>query len=368
MNGASLFVKVMGRIFPRYLIREIFINGAAIFGAVVICGIIIFLLGENPFRIYSIFFDAAFGSLTGFAYTLFYTTPLIFTGLAVGIGFRGGLFNIGAEGQLYMGAFAAAWVGFTFTALPGWLLIPLAICAAALMGGIWGWIPGYLKGRFGSHEVINTIMMNFIAVGILGYFVSESLPFREPGDLIPETLSISEHAHLPLLADIFSRLGINIPKTTPLNVSFFLAILAAIIIYILLWKTVLGYTLRVCGASPSAAQTAGIKVARITAVTMAISGALAGLVGVNEVLGYRHRFLFNFSPGYGFMGIAIALMGKNHPFGIVVSALIFGAIMRGGLMVDIYSDTLSKDIMYVFQGIIILFIGARMLGGFIRKK
>lgn len=133
----------MNRIFLRSLIREIVINGAAILGAAVICGIIISLLGENPFRIYSIFFDATFGSITGFAYTLFYTTPLIFTGLAVGIGFRGGLFNIGAEGQLYMGAFAAAWVGFTFTALPGWMLIPLAICTAAIMGGIWGWIPGY---------------------------------------------------------------------------------------------------------------------------------------------------------------------------------------------------------------------------------
>ena len=359
---------MMYRIFLRSLIREVVISGTALSAAAVICGIIIFVLGENPFRIYSIFFNAAFGSVTGFAYTLFYTTPLIFTGLAVGIGFRGGLFNIGAEGQLYMGAFAAAWTGFTFTSLPGWLLIPAAICAAAIMGGIWGWIPGYLKGRFGSHEVINTIMMNFIAVGILGYLVSESLPFRETGDLIPETMTISENAHLPLLAGIFSHIGINIPKTTPINVSFFLAILAAIIMYMLLWKTVLGYKIRVCGASPSAARTAGINVARITAVTMAVSGALAGLVGVNEVLGYRHRFLFNFSPGYGFTGIAIALMGKNHPFGIIVSALIFGAIMQGGLMIDVESDTLSKDIIYVFQGIIILFIGARILGGFIRKK
>ena len=337
--------------------REILINGSAIIGAAVICGIIIVILGENPFTILFVFLNGAFGSFNNFSYTLFYTTPLIFTGLAVGIGFRGGLFNIGAEGQLYMGAFAAAWIGFTFTSLPGWLLVPLAVISAAAAGGVWGLIPGYLKSRFGSHEVITKIMLNFIAIGILGYLVSE--PFREPGDQIPETPEIAAHAELPVLSDLYSLFGIDAGVSAPLNMSFFIAIGAAVLVYVFLWKTVPGYELRVAGESPSAAQTAGISITRITIITMVISGALAGLGGVNEVLGYRHRFMMNFSSGYGFTGIAIALMGKNHPLGIVITAFLFGALMRGGLIVDIYSVSLSRDIIYIFQGILILFVAAR---------
>lgn len=347
----------------KYFVRELLENTVLLTGAAVLCGSIIYILGENPFYILGIFFDGAFGTVNSIAYTLFYTTPLIFTGLAVGIGFQGGMFNIGAEGQLYLGAFTAALTGYAFSYLPGLILIPFAIISAAVAGGLWGLLPGYLKGKFGSHEVITTIMMNFIAVGLLSYIVSNF--FRKQGTQNLETPDIAEQATLPVVGDIVSFLGFRVEIPAPLNVSFIIAIAVAIGLYVFLWKTVIGYELRIGGASPIAARSAGINVTRIALITMFISGAIAGLVGVNEVLGYRHSFLHNFSPGYGYTGIAIALMGKNHPFGIVISAVVFGSLMRGGLLIDIYSDVLSKDIMFVFQGIFILFIAARTLT---RKK
>jgi len=350
----------------RNMTAELLLNGAALAAAGVVCAAVISAFGENPAEVFRVFLDAVCGSWTGILYTLFYTTPLIFTGLAVGIAFHGGLFNIGAEGQLNAGAFAAAWVGFTFTSLPGWLLVPAAIGAAAAAGGVWGWIPGYLKGKFGSHEVINTIMMNYIAAGVLGYLVAN--PFKSAGDQILQTEPIAPQAHIPLLTDLLSFTGINLPKSAPLNASLILAVAAALFLYLLLKKTVPGYEIRAAGLSPAAAKASGINTTRTVAITMFISGAAAGLVGVNEILGYRHRFLFNFSPGYGFTGIAIALMGKNNPLGIMLSALLFGAIMRGGLMLDIYFERISKDIMYVFQGVIILFIAARAFKTFLDRR
>ncbi|MCP4727750.1 MAG: ABC transporter permease, partial [bacterium] len=337
--------------------KEILLNGIALLSAVLICGIIIFFVGENPFDVFLVFLGGTFGSVTGFLYTLYYTTPLIFTGLAVGLGFRAGLFNIGAEGQLYAGSFAAAWIGFTLTFLPGWLLLPAAVLAAAAAGGIWGWIPGYLKGRFGSHEVITTIMMNFIAAGILGYLITK--PYRDPADIIPQTVEISGGAKIPLIADVLKYIGIDLPQTVPLNLSFLIAIAAAVFIWFLLWKTVPGYEIRAVGMSPAAAAVSGINIVKVTALTMAVCGALAGFVGLNEVLGYRHRFLLNFSPGYGFTGIAIALMGRNHPFGILAAAFLFGALTRGSIIIDITFTNISKDIIYIFQGIIILLIAGR---------
>ncbi len=337
--------------------REIIINAISVFSAAVLCGIIVMLVGENPLTVFLVFIKDTFGTLTGFLYTLYYTTPLIFTGLAVGLGFRAGLFNIGAEGQLYAGSFAAAWVGFTFTFLPGWLLLPSAILAAAIAGGLWGWIPGYLKGRFGSHEVITTIMMNFIAAGILGYLITKQ--YKDPSDIIPQTVEISNGAKIPLIADILIPIGIEIPRFVPLNLSFFAAIAAVVLVWFILWRTVQGYQIRAAGLSPHAASVSGIKVVKVTALTLAICGALAGFVGLNEVLGYRHRFLLNFSPGYGFTGIAIALMGRNHPFGIAAAAFLFGALTRGAIIVDINFENISKDIIYIFQGIIILLIAGR---------
>ena len=312
------------------------------------------LLGEDPVRIFGIFIKGAFGSWNNFGYTLFFATPLIFTGLSVAVCFRCGLFNIGAEGQLYVGTFACAYAGLTFFDLPGFLMIPLAILFSIAAGGFFGFIPGYLKAKTGAHEVIVTIMLNFIGIGITSYFASG--PFRNPGDLIPQTRLISESAHIPKMSEFLEIFGIDAIGKIPLNLSFMIAIITCLLIYFIFKYTTFGYEIRAVGLNKKAASASGINVSKIITLTFILSGAVAGLVGVNEVMGYRYRFLDNFSAGYGYLGIAVALLGRNHPAGVFISAVIFGAIMRGGLLVDIYSDKITKDFVYIVQGILILFI------------
>jgi simple sugar transport system permease protein len=292
-------------------------------------------------------------------YTLFQATPLIFTGLAVALAFKCGLLNIGAEGQLYVGAFAAAWVGITFATWPGIALVPMAMLAAMLAGGVWGAIPGVLKARFGSHEVINTIMLNFIAVGLISYLTQNF--YKARGDPIMQTVPIAETAHLARFSTLLAPLGIGFPQRIPLNISFLLALLAAFLVWLFLWRTKWGYEIRAVGSNPSAAEYGGISVGRQIVLAMALSGALAGMVGINEVLGYRYRYYHDFSPGYGFTGIAVALLGRNHPVGVVLAAILFGALIRGGLFVDIFSEKVSKDLVQVLQAIIILLVAMEML-------
>ncbi len=344
------------------LLRELTFPLIAVIAAFIIGGVIIFAIRDNPFEVYGILLSSAFGlydaqghfTFDNWGYTLFYATPLIFTGLSVAIALRCGLLNIGAEGQLYMGAFAAAWVGLTFTGLPSILLVPLAILAAMIAGGFWGAVPGILKARFGSHEVINTIMMNFIALGLLSYLVQYH--FKEPSDAIMETHEIVPAARFARFYTLLKPLGINFPYRIPLNATFLLAILACFLVWVFLWKTKWGYELRAAGASPDAAEYAGISVKRQVILAMVLSGAVAGLVGVNEVLGYRYRYYHDFSAGYGFTGIAVALLGRNHPFGVFLAAILFGALVRGGLFVDIFTENVSKDLVQVLQAIIILFV------------
>ncbi|MBK7995253.1 MAG: ABC transporter permease [Blastocatellia bacterium] len=337
----------------------------AVVSAFLVGGIIVFLVGDNPLRVYEIFFASAFGTIDGISYTLFYATPLIFTGLAVAVAFRCGLLNIGAEGQLYVAAFAAAWVGFTLD-ISQWVVIPLCMIAAIVAGAIWGGIPGILKSRFGSHEVINTIMMNFIAVGITSYFTQYY--YRLPGDPILQTKTIFPQAQIPRMSAILGTFGINFPAWLPLNFGFFIAIFACIFVYIFLWKTKWGYELRAVGANASAAEYGGINVGRSIVLAMCISGALAGLVGINEVLGYRYRYYDGFSANYGFTGIAVALLGRNHPLGIFLAALLFGALVRGGLFVNIFSDRVSKDLVVVLQAVIILFVACEAIFQFLQKR
>jgi general nucleoside transport system permease protein len=321
---------------------------AALFASSLVCGLLIFVLGENPLTIAGILLEGAFGSITGWCYTFFYATPLIFTGLAVAVAMWGGLFNIGAEGQLYIGALAAVYVGIAGATLSGWLLIPLCIGAAISAGGLWGGTAGYLKAKFQAHEVISTIMLNFIALGIVGWLASG--PLHSPGDQIPQTGFIGEGARLPRISALFPSL----PASLPLNFSFLLALIVAVWVWYLGSRTRFGLAVRAIGHNPDAARALGIQVRRTMILTMALAGALAGMVAVNEILGFRYRFLDNFSPGYGFTGIAVALLGRNHPAGIVAAAIMFGALMRGGLLVDIFSDTITKDLVVIFQGIIIL--------------
>ncbi|NNE65797.1 MAG: ABC transporter permease [Pyrinomonadaceae bacterium] len=350
------------------LFREAIYPLIAVILAFAIGGVIVLIIGDNPFAAFWIFIESSFGSVKGITETLFYATPLIFTGLAVAVAFRCGLLNIGAEGQLYVAAFATAWVGIKFggtivnvfgkqedwswVSLPAILLIPMCIATAIIVGGLWGAIPGYLKARFGSHEVINTIMLNFIAIALVSYFTQYY--YKVPGDPILQTAPIGEAAHIPQLNQFLPF----IPETVALNVSFLIAILMCVLVYVFLWKTKWGYELRAVGQNPDAAEYGGISPKKQIVIAMAISGALAGMVAIGEVLGFRHNYYDGFSGSWGFFGIAVALLGRNHPFGVLIAAIFFAMIIRGGLFIDIDTKYITKDLVEVLQAVIILLVAS----------
>lgn len=337
------------------LLRELLFPLIAVIAAFVIGGILILIIGDNPIEAYRLLLGSALSWPDGIGYTLFYATPLIFTGLAVLVAFRCGLLNIGAEGQLYVAAFATAWVGITFANVSAWILLPLCFVAAILAGGVWGAIPGVLKARFGSHEVINTIMLNFVAVALVSYFTQYH--YKIPGDPIMETAPIGAGAHIARLGKFIPGL----PERIPLNLAFILALICCVLVYLFLWRTKWGYELRSTGANPSAAEYGGISIRKQIIIAMTISGALAGMVGINEVLGYRYRYYDGFSANYGFTGIAVALLGRNHPVGVLLAALLFGMLIRGGIFVDAFTNNVTKDLVDVLQGIVILFVAAEAL-------
>jgi general nucleoside transport system permease protein len=348
------------------ILREILFPLIAVLAAFVIGGIVVWIIGDSPWQTYKLLIGSAFSWPDGIGYTLFNATPLIFTGLAVAVAFRCGLLNIGAEGQLYVAAFAAAWVGLKFGAqdpgntailpfvhLPALLLLPLCCLAAIAAGAVWGGIPGLLKAKFGSHEVINTIMLNFIAIALLSYFTQYR--YKVPGDAILQTAPISPQASLPTLGKFIP----GFPERIPLNLAFILAVIACILVYVFLWKTKWGYELRATGANPSAAEYGGVSIRKQIVLAMAISGGLAGMVGINEVLGYRHRYYDGFSANYGFVGIAVALLGRNHPVGVFLAAILFAILLRGGIFVDAFTLHVSKDIVDMLQGIVIILVALR---------
>src|SRR5690242_21076134 len=337
------------------LARDLLFPLIAVVAAFIVGAILILVVGDNPIDAYRLLLGSALSWPDGIGYTLFYATPLIFTGLAVLVGFRCGLFNIGAEGQLYIAAFATAWVGITFANLSSWLLIPFCFAAAILVGAFWGAIPGVLKAQFGSHEVINTIMLNFIAVALVSYFTQYH--YKVPGDPILETAPIGQSAYIPHLGKFIH----GFPERIPLNVAFLLALLCCLLVYLFLWRTKWGYEIRATGSNPSAAEYGGISIRKQIVLAMAVSGGLAGLVAINEVLGYRYRYYQGFSPQYGFTGIAVALLGRNHPAGVLLAAIFFGALTRGGLFVDIFTENVSKDLVLVLQALVILFVAAEVL-------
>jgi simple sugar transport system permease protein len=343
------------------LLRELMFPLIAVVAAFLFGGIIVWILGDSPLLVYELFFTSAFGTLDGIGYTLFNATPLIFTGLAVAVAFKCGLFNIGAEGQLITAAFATAWVGLVLPTWPAPIVLVLAMLAAVVMGGAWAGIPGVLKAKFGAHEVITTIMMNFIAVGLVSYLTQYH--YRKVGDPILETFPIAEKVngvvtgpHIPRMSVLLGWVGISFPDRLPLNLAFIFALIACVVVYVFLWKTKWGYELRAVGENPSAAEYGGISISRNIVMAMFISGMLAGMVGVNDVLGYRYRYYHDFSAGYGFAGIAVALLGRNHPAGVLIAAILFGALDRSKLFIDIFTDHVSKDWTVVLQGTIILFV------------
>ena len=334
----------------------------AVIVAFLIAGLVVLGIGESPVKATVLLIKGALGSGEGIGYTLYYATNFIFTGLAVAIAFHAGLFNIGGEGQATMGGLGAALVCLRLDFLPWYIVLPLAIMGAMAMGALWAFIPGYLQVKRGSHVVITTIMFNFLAATLVVYLLVNVI--GKPGSMSPETRVFEASAHLPYLHEAFAFLGITIPKS-PLNLSFILALLASVFVWILVWHTRLGYAIRTVGHSPTAATYAGISIGRITMITMAMSGALAGLLAVNEILGVQGRLLLEFSSGYGFIGIAVALMGRAHPVGIILASILFGILYQGGTELSFEMPRVTRDMIVAISGLVILFAGA--LDGLIRR-
>lgn len=350
--------------FDYYTILEKITPLIAVIFALLVGAIVIMLIGEDPVFVYKTLFSYAIGNRDGWGNVLFRATPLIFTGLTVAFAFRCGLFNIGGEGQMYIGSFLATWVGFTFTNLPAFILIPLCILAAAAGGALWAAVPGILKAKTGVHEVIVTIMMNWIAASLTFFLV---LKFKAPPNeamvaagvkqMIPHTSEIAEAARLPRLYTVFKFLNIDFPAHNQVNMSFFIAIGVAMLAYYILWKTNLGYEIRAVGYSPLAAEYGGISVAKNIVLAMVISGAFAGLVGTNEVMGYKYRWRQEIFTGLGFNGIAVALLGKNHPLGVVLAAILFGILNYGGAIVNIFTaGRIPRELIMVLQAVIVIFV------------
>jgi simple sugar transport system permease protein len=314
----------------------------SVLAALVVGGVFIAAVGQNPLAVYGAMVAGVFGTAYGWGQVLFKATPLIFTGLAVAVGFRAGLFNIGAEGQAYLSAFAMGAIGgWIAPSLPPLLATPLLIAIGVVVGGLYGAIPGFLKARFGAHEVINTIMLNFVAFALVNYwghtaYVSETV----------HTVGLPSTVMLP-------RLDVWFPffRGSPVNLSLFLAAGVAFGVGYLLWRTPFGYELRAVGYNANAAEYGGVPVPTMWIKSMAISGALAGLVGANFVLGYKGYFESGFTTGVGFLGIAVALLGRTHPVGVVIAALFFGALSHGGLVIN---ALVPKELVEILQAIVIL--------------
>jgi general nucleoside transport system permease protein len=287
--------------------------------------------------------DGALLKEYAFANTLVAAIPLMFTGLAVALGFRTGVFNIGAAGQFLIGATCAVFVGYAVPLPP--LLHPFtALLAGAIGGGLWGAIPGFLKARFGSHEVINTIMLNYLALFLQDWLVKN--PLKDPAPTIVRTPEILGTAILPRFYD-------------RLHIGFVLAIVTAVFVGWLLEKTILGFELRTVGSSPETARYAGMKLGYLTVLGLAISGALAGLGGAVQILGVDHAMSILYSSDYGFDAIPVALLGQNQPIGVVLSAVLFGALRNGSDLMQLRSGgAVSKEVIFIVQAVILLFVAA----------
>jgi len=318
--------------------------------ALAVGALIILAIGENPLNVYWLMFRGSFGSVRRLCSTLQEASPMIFTGVSVALAFRAGLFNIGAEGQLLIGGFAAAWAGFALGALPGPLHVTACVIAAAAAGFVWGLIPGVLKARLGVHEVLNTIMLNYVALALTNFLVAHSY-FRQPGQ-IPQTREVLDTGALPRFEFLYAHAKVN--------AGLWIALAVVLAAAYLLARTRSGFEIKAVGFNPEASEAAGISKSRIIWTTMGLSGAVAGLAGAEQVLGVFRHFLSPFPFGYGFVGIAVALLARNHPFAIVPAALVFGALASGAQEVDVYSQT-PREITVVLQGVFVLFIACEFV-------
>jgi ABC-type uncharacterized transport system permease subunit len=320
--------------------------------ALLVAALAIHLLGESPAESLAILVNSAVVNPEGLSYTLFYASTFIFTGLAVSIALKAGLFNIGAEGQMYVGGLGLTLAMlFLDHTLPGWLLTPAAILGSAVFGAAWAFLPGYLQAKRGSHVVVTTIMFNFIAASLMNFIIVKYL--IPEGEQNPASRVFAAAGAMPRLSNWFPVLG-----DTPLNVSFVLALAALAVYGVMVWRSSWGYQLRATGLNQQAAHYAGVRISRMIIVAMLISGALAGLGAVNSILGSTHYLSLNFTAGAGFIGIAIALMGRQHPVGIFLSSVLFGALIQGGFDLSLEKPNIPQETFIFIQGLIILFCGA----------
>ncbi len=322
-----------------------------------VAGLVVVFIGENPFKALRILLSGAIWGFSGngYGYTLFYATSFMFTGLAVAVAFHGSLFNIGGEGQAGVAGIGAVLVALWLDDTHWLLVFPLALISSALFGAAWAAIPAYLQAKRGSHIVITTIMFNFIASALLVYMLVNVL--KVPGSMAPETRTFGEGAHLPQIHDMAAWFGLEV-TASPMNISFFLALLCCYLVWLLIWRTKLGYEIRAFGKSQPAAVYAGISPVRITMIAMLISGGLAGMMALNTVLGEAHRLSLDAVQGAGFVGIAVALMGRNHPVGVLLAAILFGILYQGGAELAFEMPGISRDMIVVIQALVILFTGA----------
>lgn len=324
--------------------------------AFLVVGIIVRIIGIDSFHALRLLVVGAVGSSESIGYTLYYATNFMFTGLAVAVAFHAGLFNIGGEGQAYIGGVGC---GLAVLALDRWLPAPLmvllAVLASAAFGAAWAAVPAWMQAWRGSHIVITTIMFNFVASALMVYLMVNVL--IAPGSMTPQSRGFADSASIPSMQAALSWFGISVAQSA-LNLSLVLALLASAGVWVFLWHTPWGYALRTMGQNPEAAVYAGTSIKRMTMLAMCLSGALAGGVAVNELLGVHHRLVLDFPAGYGFTGIAVALMGRGHPLGIVLAALLFGALQQGGAELSFEIPKITREMVIVIQGLVILFSGA----------
>lgn len=335
-------------------LKELLVSLAAIVCSLVVSALIMLLAGYDPIQAFSAMLNGAFGSMNSIANTLAKTTPLILVGLACAFANKGGIFNIGAEGQLYMGAFVATVVALALHTMPRMVVIIVSLLVGALAGGVIGGLNGLLKAKLKINEVIVAIMFNYICKFFTSHFVNG--PLKEEGSQTAKTIHIGE-------ANMLTKL---VPKTQ-LTTALLISLALVVLLYFFFEKTRAGYNIRAVGENPLAAQASGIAMSSTVILTMGASGALAGLAGATEVFGKMGRFIDLFSPGYGFTGIAVAVLGRNDPFAVLLSALLFGIIDAGSMKMS-YVAGVSTSMIGVVQGLVILFVATPNLVRFIHVK
>jgi simple sugar transport system permease protein len=324
--------------------------------ALLISGLVVWWIGEDPLAALRLLIEGALGRGDAIGFTLFYTTSFIFTGLSVAVAFHAGLFNIGSEGQAYVGGLGAALVALSLDRyVPWYVTMPFAVIGAAVFGAGWALIPAWLQAKRGSHIVITTIMFNFIGAALMVYLLVNV--FIVPGKMAPETRTFLPGGQLPKLDWLMALFGLRLGPA-PFNVSFLIALLMCFLVWLLIWRTKLGYEMRTLGISPPAAVYAGIPYARTVIIAMLISGGLAGMMALNPVMGASARLQVEFVGGAGFVGIAVSLMGRSHPLGIIFSALLFGILYQGGADLSFEMPNITREMIVVIQGLVILFAGA----------